>query len=183
MKKNQGIVLVVCLLFTLMVTLLSVMSISMTTLSERAAGNHRDKALAFQSAEAALRAAEKYLSETPGAFTAAGDSGRYLITEDNTPQAISDAQQAAWSQSTWNSVNSVTCSNTDCFGNATIESQISSAPKYVIEQLPASVVNSSSMVMGKANQTSTKIYRITAEGTGLTTNSYVVLQSIYRKPA
>lgn len=182
MKKDQGVVLVVCLLFTLMVTLLSVVSISMTTLSERAAGNHRDKALAFQSAEAALRVAEKYLSGTPGAFTSAGTGGRYLITEDNTPQAITNAQQGAWNKSAWDSVTAVTCSNTDCFGSANIESQISAAPKYVIEQLPASAVNSSSLVMGKANQTSTKIYRITAEGTGLTSNSYVVLQSIYRKP-
>lgn len=179
-RKQSGIALFVCLLFTLMITMVAVVSIQGETLNERIAGNARDKTLAFQAAEAALRSAESYLSGTPGAFTAAGTNGRYLVTEASVPSAlISAAQAATWSKNAWNAnLTSVACSGS-C---SNIALMVANAPKYIMEQLPANALNETSLVLGKPNKKTSAVYRITAAGTGTSDNSYVVLQSIYRKP-
>lgn len=51
---QQGVVLVVGLMFLLLFTLLGVTAGSSTNLQERMAGNTRDRELAFESAECAL---------------------------------------------------------------------------------------------------------------------------------
>ncbi len=56
---QQGIALVVGLIFLLLMTLIGVTAIQTTSLDERMAGNVRDRNLAFQAAEAALRDAEQ----------------------------------------------------------------------------------------------------------------------------
>ena len=178
-RKQSGIALFVCLLFTLMITMVAVVSIQGEILNERIAGNARDKTLAFQAAEAALRSAESYLSGTPGAFTAAGTNGRYLVTEASVPSALISAAQATWAKNAWNAnLTSVACSGS-C---SNIALMVANAPKYIMEQLPANALNETSLVLGKPNKKTSAVYRITAAGTGTSDNSYVVLQSIYRKP-
>ena len=59
--RQRGAVLVVSLLILLVMTVLGVSSMSSTTLQERMANNDRQRQVAFQAAEAALRAAEAYL--------------------------------------------------------------------------------------------------------------------------
>lgn len=178
-KKQNGVVLFICLIFTLMLTMLAVMTIQSSTLTERFAANSRDKAMAFQAAEAALRSAEGVLSGTPGAFTAAGTNGRYLVTELSVPTALTSAAQATWSKTAWDAnLTSVVCGGT-CSNNALM---VANAPKYIIEQLPANALSESSLVQGKPNKKTSAVYRITASGTGMSDNSYVVLQSVYRKP-
>jgi len=58
---QQGAILIVSLILLLVLTLMGVFAMRGTTLEERMAGNMRDRDLAFQSAEAALRAAERDL--------------------------------------------------------------------------------------------------------------------------
>lgn len=57
-RSQQGVVLVVSLIFLLLLSLLGLASIQSATLQERMAGNQRDHDMAFQAAEAALRWAE-----------------------------------------------------------------------------------------------------------------------------
>lgn len=57
-QRERGTVLVIALVFLLIMTLSGIASMQSTSLGERMAGNTRDRNLAFQSAEAALRAAE-----------------------------------------------------------------------------------------------------------------------------
>lgn len=57
--RQQGIALVVGIIFLLLMTLIGVTAIQTTSLDERMAGNVRDRNLAFQAAEAALRDAEE----------------------------------------------------------------------------------------------------------------------------
>lgn len=175
-KKQAGVVLFVSLIFILMVTMLAVTSIQSTTVTERIAGNSRDKSLAFQATEAALRTAEGVLRGTPGAFTAGGAGGRYLVTESSVPAVLTSAAQSTWSKTTWENLTTVICSG--CVNNQ----MVSNAPEYIIEQLPANALSDSSLVLGKPNKKTSAVYRITASGTGMSGNSYVVLQSIYRKP-
>lgn len=58
---ERGAALVVGLVFLLVMTLIGVTAMQSTTLQERMAGNTRDRHLAFQASEAALRAGEQWL--------------------------------------------------------------------------------------------------------------------------
>lgn len=60
--KQKGAVLIVSLLLLMIMTILGVASMSSTVLEEKMANNNRQKQVAFQSASAALREAELWLS-------------------------------------------------------------------------------------------------------------------------
>ena len=86
---QTGAVLFVCLIFTMMITLLAVTAIRTSTLTERIAANSRDKSLAFQAAETALRDAESFLKSASGATATFNDShGLYDSTDGTELQAV-----------------------------------------------------------------------------------------------
>jgi type IV pilus assembly protein PilX len=62
-RRQRGAVLIVSLLLLLVVTILALGSGQSTRLQERIAGSQRNFDLAFQSAEAALRAGERWIEE------------------------------------------------------------------------------------------------------------------------
>lgn len=62
-RKQSGAVLLVCLVMLLMLTMIGVASMSNSTLQERMAGGVRDYNVAFQAAEASLRAGEAYVRQ------------------------------------------------------------------------------------------------------------------------
>lgn len=64
-RSERGAALVVGLVFLVVMTLIAVTAMQSTTLQERMAGNVRDRSLAFQAAEAALRAGEQWIG-VPG---------------------------------------------------------------------------------------------------------------------
>ena len=64
-RLQGGAVLIVSLLLLLVLTILAIGASQTTRIEERMAWNARDTDLAFQGAEAGLRAAEKYISVTP----------------------------------------------------------------------------------------------------------------------
>jgi type IV pilus assembly protein PilX len=68
--RQRGAVLAISLLVLLVMTVLGVAAMGSTTLQERMANNNRQQQLAFQAAEAALRAAEIYLANTINSVTA-----------------------------------------------------------------------------------------------------------------
>jgi len=68
--RQRGAVLAISLLVLLVMTVLGVAAMGSTTLQERMANNNRQQQVAFQAAEAALRAAENYLGNTINSVTA-----------------------------------------------------------------------------------------------------------------
>jgi len=60
--KQQGMVLVVALLFLLIMTILGISSVSSSFMEEKMVGNSLNREKAFQAAEAALRAGELFLA-------------------------------------------------------------------------------------------------------------------------
>ncbi len=68
--RQQGSALVISLVFLVVMTLIAVGAMRDTTLQERMAGNLRDRSLAFQAAEAALREGENWLLSPAGRLTA-----------------------------------------------------------------------------------------------------------------
>jgi type IV pilus assembly protein PilX len=163
-KHNQrGAVLITGLIFMVVLTLIVVASMRTTILEEKMAGNVRDRDLAFQAAEAALRAAELELTgATPPTFSA---SGPYLSAA-NRPDPF-------WFTYAWaTGTNSVAYSPTPN-GTAT-------SPRYVIEAMPAiSGAGSGSLKLGPLVDSG--IYKITSRGVGGNPNTVVMLQSTYRR--
>ena len=62
-QGQRGSALVVALIFLLLMTLLGISAMQGSSMQERMAGNLRDRNMAFQSAEAALRSGEAWLMD------------------------------------------------------------------------------------------------------------------------
>ena len=154
--RQNGMVLVISLILLLIMTLLAIASMQDSTLQERMAGNAHDQQSAFQSAEAALRAGERYLQGSViGPFN--NTNGLY----DSSLAPLDWRNAASWIADT-----SIT--------------QTVQSPQYLIELLPADAQESETLEAA-VTVPDTRLYRITARGFGLTTDSVVTLQSIYRR--
>jgi type IV pilus assembly protein PilX len=149
-RRQRGIALIVSLVVLLVMSMLGISSMQGTLLEERMAGNLYDRNLAFQAAEAALRAGE-------------ADAGAGLnIAFDAVGTAVPDvlADDANWPAGAVEY-------DTDLAGLAV-------SPEYIIERqqpLPPLVAD---------QPMQPPLMRITARGTGRNGTSVVVLQSIYK---
>jgi type IV pilus assembly protein PilX len=189
---QQGVALLMAMLFLVIITLIGIASMTGTTLEERMARNYRETNIAFQAAEAALRDAETdmtggagvtrapLISPTDAGFT--GAPGSCSATGECTP-ATSAPQ--VWD---WNGGTSSMLENTNTsvrYGTYTGKSNflfpisaqnietgyvgvllpsmgVAKQPRYVVEYLGVS---------GAQN-----VYRITAIGYGPTPTTKVILQ-------
>ena len=170
-KKQSGAVLVMALLMLFVLTLIGVSSMNTTSMEEKMSGNTRNRQLAFQAAETAVRDAERYITNNinnPTAqFTASGTGGLYTL--GNGP-STSEAVDKNWWASTTNPRMTYAGTTQD----------IKSAPQYTIEYLGETKqdeVSSINLPPIGAGQGSIHTFRITVRGTGLTNNSVVVIQS------
>jgi type IV pilus assembly protein PilX len=157
-KKQAGVVLFVSLIFILMVTMLAVTSIQSTTVTERIAGNSRDKSVAFQAAETALRDTESFMGSPSGAHATFNDTDGFYDSTDGV--ALN-----------WNAVS----------GGYKTYSDNSLNGQSMVELLPEDLISDDSIVAGKPKTNTSNIYRITSRGTGNSDSSVVMLQSIYRR--
>jgi type IV pilus assembly protein PilX len=152
-NRQSGAVLAISLIMLLLLTVIGVASMGNSGLEEKMAGNLRDRNLAFQAAETALRAGEEQTKSLVCPVLAA--VGGFYPYQD-IPQINADS---FWLDSppktyTYAGIN---------LANTTSTAQ----PKYIIQCLP----DSGGMYY----------YRITARGTGGTTDAVVILQSIYMR--
>ncbi len=200
--RQQGAALIVGMIMLLLLTLIGVAGMRDTLLQEKMAANMRDRDVALQAAETALRAAELTLSAAVGpVFT--NNNGLYdlgvsagLNATKRVKPAISGtvvAEQVFWQQSwSWASSNSIVYNRT--LPNLTTAQN----PRYVIEKLPQSLTDltlypNTAFAAGSGNVAAideseldeTVIvkpdYRITARAQGLTADTVVILQSTFRR--
>jgi type IV pilus assembly protein PilX len=144
----------------LLLTLIGTTSMQTSSLEEKMAGNIRDKNLAFQAAESALKVAEASLSNLP-TFTDAGTGGFYCKSSPiPTPSAI--LTNGFWT------TNPVATYSASALGNSIAD------PRYIIVKLD--LVD---CLGGPVGTPQCRDYRITTRATGGTTNAVVILQSIY----
>ena len=159
-KRENGAVLAVSLIMLLLLTLIGITGTQVTGLEEKMTGNMRERNVAFQSAETALRAGETFLTQAAlPSFTVNGTNGLYAET------SVPPSQNSNWA-----SFNVKTY-------NATILSNAASAPLYVIQRLKN--IGTSSLDAGNYNEN--ELYRVTSRGVGGTNSSVVVLQSVYKR--
>ncbi len=152
LKYQSGVVLPISMIILLLLTLISITATQVAGLEEKMAGNSKDSNLAFQAAEAALRAGEAATTGTPTLYTG--------------------TQPIDWTNAAVTTYSSGTLTG------------ISDAPRYTIEDLGSigSTGDCSPCEGGTPPPSGgSRMYRITARGTGGTTNAVVVLQSTYTR--
>lgn len=173
-SSQRGAVLLVSLLILLVLTIIGINGMSVSTLEETMAGNFRDRNLAFQAAEAALRKGEEKarktdqddLSDDYGDGTSNNGKKGYYKKD-----AVFDYLIANWEGT----------NDTRSHGFDGVER----APRYAIQHLGlVSTAGSTSRrgsVVGIAYQAPTSIeaYRVTARGTGGRNSTVVILESTY----
>lgn len=160
-RNERGASLMVALIFLVVMAMLSVTLANVTTLEERMASNTRDRNLALQAAEAALRDAEVRL---------ANPAFRATAFPAFVPSRANDA--AYWDA---------------CFGTAAVPCNVTYQPVQLLPTLGPGAVAAQPryVVERKPNVGVTEIYRVTARGVGGMTNAagvpetVVVLQAEY----
>jgi type IV pilus assembly protein PilX len=162
LAKQHGAVLIVSLMILIMLTMISLASMQTTTLEEKMTGNTRDRNIAFQAAEAALRVAEDEL-------------GAVVLPSFNGTAYLYQPENDRWETVDWayNATATKVIPN-DITG-------VAQQPRFYLEELPASVGSGSSLVAGFAPPPGTGNYRATAKGFGGTAVAEVVLQATYRR--
>jgi type IV pilus assembly protein PilX len=169
-SRQRGVVLVVCLIFLAVLTLLAMAGMDGSVTEERMASNMQDYNQAFEAAEVAMDTAEDWLNVQLELPTKNG-SGTAEVWTNNGPDPDSDSvnwwleRDSAWWTSNGDAVTGV--------------NQVSAQPLYVIEEIFTSV-EGQALGMGTGElPLSRVVHRITSRGTGSTANSEVILQSTY----
>ena len=168
--NQRGVVLFISLVLLLVLTIISVSVVQTTSLEERMSRNSRDTALAFQSAESALRDGENFLETVVslGPFDDVGSNGLW-----STPVL---GQQPRWETSAiWSDTRSVVA--------ATQIGGVAKRPRYIVEHIASVLLEENAYQVQDpyAGSTSDRIevFRITAQGWGGTDTARVLLQTTY----
>lgn len=169
-SSQSGVVLVVSLVMLLMLTLIGVTGTQVTSLEEKMAGNSRDKNLAFQSAEAALRGGEAQIETTVSLNAFTGNNG--LLGEDDSSHDYSLS-------TTWSS-------NANSIQFDSGIDNVGTQPRFFIKLLTTGDANTGASIniggYGSASAGEAVSYFIvTTRGTGGQDSSQVYLQSHYAK--
>jgi len=167
-RGQQGVAMIFALIFLVVIAIMGAAVASVAGLEERMAGNTRERDLAFQAAEAALRDAQLQLvnSATPRC-----NDGRVRRQADGEFSTTDSNGRSHW-DAIFGDVGS-TC--TDCFDMGTGSLSIGAGklfdtPKYVIEQ-------KLSVPLPPFGADQLRRYRVTARGVGGTADSVVILQA------
>jgi type IV pilus assembly protein PilX len=165
-SRQRGATLIVALVLLMLLTMIGVAGMQDTTLQEKMVGNMRDRSLAFQAAEAALRGGEKYLQ---AATLPAFNNSSGLINKNYT--GLRSGDPAFWDAYPW---------STNSRAYSTTFSELSAAPRYVVEEVPTVFSTPGESVKFGALK-DIKSFRVTAKAVGGTTDAVVILQSTYRR--
>ncbi|PTN38087.1 PilX N-terminal domain-containing pilus assembly protein [Desulfonatronum sp. SC1] len=160
-STEQGSTLVLALVILLVLTLIGVAGMNSTSQQEKMAGNLRDKDLAFQAAEAALREAEQFLQVASlPAFE--GTDGLHQ------PDRTLWLHPATWA------ANSTVSVEYDVGVQG-----VALQPRTIIEELEPVQLDGESVKFGEMPDIA--MFRATARGVGGTAGAEVILQTIIRR--
>jgi type IV pilus assembly protein PilX len=165
-RGERGVVLVVSLIFLVVLTILALAGSESALFQERMAGNLRDRELAFQSAESAVREAERVIENAAlnAVNTWSGDNGLFGLT-DGEPDLFAEA---SWSDAQ----------------EANQPAGSAAPPRFMIKHLKSTSDGSGSLNVGKGygaqiGSGTAALFRITARGTGGSGEANVIIQTHY----
>lgn len=163
---QQGVVLITGLVFLMILTIIGISAMSSTALTEKMTQNFRDTSTAFEAAEAALGDGEFWVQNQGAVPTA-------QVSTCTTPPCKVWAYNSFgtfWQQpDSWWQGNGIPFSST-IYG-------VAQQPYYIIEQYAFIPYQLSPDARSKGQ--GYYYYRVTARGTGATTSSHSVVQSIF----
>lgn len=171
-SKQTGVALFISLVLLLVMTIIGVSAVQTTSLEERMARNARDRVLAFQAAESAIRDAETFLDgiTNRSGFDDTGTDGLWNAADLGDPERWSD--DSVWEDARTRSA-------------ATALAGLSAQPRYMVEYVATLVreenaYQQDSGPYGNSGGADTiDIFRVTALGQGGSETATVMLQSTY----
>lgn len=170
--SQKGAALIVSLMMLVVMTLLALSAVTTTTMEEKMAGSTINKHLSFQSAEAAIRAAETVVEGLAEDTAYDGTNGVYSRSQygdTNFPIWEWDGTPAI----NWQAITSVPT------GGAVQPVQ---APEYIIEDFGTSYRDEDCvLIVPLPPGCELPVFRVTARGWGLNTNSFSMIQSTYKQ--
>ncbi|HXG28154.1 MAG TPA: PilX N-terminal domain-containing pilus assembly protein [Nevskiales bacterium] len=175
-RSQSGVILVVGMIVLLVMTLIGLSAARSTLLEERMSGSNTDHNVAFQAAEAALRAGEQsLLAPTLPDFD--GTGGRYRAREYTDP-----AQPPYWKQWQGGSESSNWAANAIAYGGfGSAPAPLSQASaRYYLEEFPL-IPGPGESLAADAPVDELRFYRVTARGVGISGTTSVILQSTYKR--
>jgi type IV pilus assembly protein PilX len=182
-RAQRGFSLVTTLLFMIAALLLGVSVMSVNVMQERMIGNTKDRDLAFQAAEAALRDAELDVANNIVDTSAFADNCADGLCTPPSRRASASPLPVDAAQDFWGTPGSAPA-NVREYGTRTGVRPFPSVayqPRYVIENLGVLSSLTESIKLPPDPGTTITGYRITARATGARPETVVVLQSIYAK--
>lgn len=176
-RKQHGAVLVVSLLLLLVMTVLALASSQAGRMQERIAGSVRNQQLAFQSAEAGLRAGERLVDSLTAAPAPCSSAPCevYELGALTTDLGLTYADQAFADQDWWDGHAQV-YSGTALIGGDQLAHQ---DPQFFVEELEE--VTDSLTIPPTGPPPSRMYYRITSRAEGGNSAAQAVLQSTFAK--
>lgn len=167
--RERGAAMVIALVMLLVLTLLATASARMTLMEERMTGNTQDRNIAFQAAEAGLRAGEGEAQVPVLPDFDVNAAGLY------TPAA--PGEEPVWDAVDWTDEDEVLVSGE----LADAPGQLADATvSYVVEQLPR-VATPGESLAADASVDEATFYRVTARGVGVSGNATVTLQTTFKR--
>lgn len=180
--KQSGMVLLVGLVMVLLITIVGMAAIRGTGLQESMAGNMRDRNIAFQAAESALRVGEAIVApeSTLPSFSCNKGSGVCEDISDGSPEK----SVIFWGSADWSA--EVSVAKVVDLGMANLYA----SPSYLVERLSLPITShaaseGSGIGVGSLQNVAGAVadpFRITSRGVGITPDSVVVVQSTYLRP-
>lgn len=170
LQRQRGTALIIAMLFLVILGMLGVTTMTATTLEERMAGNTRDRDIAMQAAEAALRDAEGDITNTTAANGRIVTLAMFVATctlalcTEGAPVLtnIDDATKSAF------------------YGQFRPAMQPiqgpAQQPRYIVEVLTAMPPQVPAPPAGQQIRN----FRITAKGFGRNANTVVILQTVFQ---
>ena len=166
-SRQRGVVLVISLLMLLVLTMIGLAATRGTTIEQRMTANQDDQEVAFEAAEAALRAGESELSGAATVDYSANTAGAYTLSTMGTTN---------WTNIDWNPSGSAVTGY-----SAGIQPTPIVNPSYfiVLDPTGGGQTTGTSLAPDQA-LSSNALYYIYARGVGLTGNTAVILKSAYQ---
>ena len=178
-RQNRGSVLVISLLVLLVLTILGITALDTTVMEERMSANTRQRNVAYQAAETALKEAEQWLLNAAGNVVVQADLAKFDASGELYDSTIA-ARTLNWEindAGNWGTGNSQAVTTLSSFPNDA--SIIPGAPRYVIEYVGR-------IGDPPLNYTDPDLreyaFRVVAIGWGADTTTKVVLSSTFSKP-
>jgi len=174
--RQQGAILVFCLVFLAVLTTLGVTGMESTILEERMSGNMRDYSVAFQAAESALKNAEAWLDVQVNLPITSTDGSTIVWQEDAMDPDATDGvywwEHANINPAWWTANAEVIAGIAD----------VATQPRYIIEAYHTADSGQSIGIGGGETTVPREFHRITAQAVGAATTTTVSLQSTFVKP-